>query len=187
MKFKRLQSTVATVACIGIVCPTPAVAHESVHAAKDVALRPGGVLVGQVVDSQGAPRTGAPVVVLQNEKAVVNTQTDANGVFAAQGLRGGQYQIVTPEGQKLYRLWAADTAPPAAAETAVLVTGNEVVRGQWAPPPGPTSYGGRWLDWVRSHPYITAGVVAAAIATPIAIAASDDDGGGGVSGGPTSP
>jgi hypothetical protein len=49
------------------------------------------------------------------------------------------------------------------------------------------SYGGRWLDWVRSHPYITAGIVAAAIATPIAIAASDDDGGsGGVGGGPSS-
>jgi hypothetical protein len=187
MKFKRLQATLATFACIGMVCPTPVVAHEPAHAAKDVALRPGGVLVGQVLDMQGAPRAGAPVVVLQNEQAVVNTQTDANGVFAAQGLRGGQYQIVTPEGQKLYRFWAADTAPPTAADAAVLVTGDEVVRGQWSPPPGHTSYGGRWLDWVRSHPYLTAGVVAAAIATPIAIAASDDDGGGGVGGGPTSP
>ena len=113
---------------------------------------------------------------------------DANGVFAAQGLRGGQYQIITPEGHKLYRFWAADTAPPSAADSAVVVTGNEVVRGQWAPPAGPTSYGGRWLDWVRSHPYITAGIVAAAIATPIAIAASDDDGGSNdVGGGPVSP
>ena len=67
---------------------------------------------------------------------------------------------------------------PSAADAAVVITGNEVVRGQWAAPAGPASYGGRWLDWVRSHPYITAGVVAAAIATPIAIAASDDDGGG---------
>lgn len=188
MTLKRLQSMLATVACVGVVCPSPALARETTHAAKDVALRPGGVLVGQVVDQQGVPRAGSPVVLLQNEQAVVNTQTDANGVFAAQGLRGGQYQISTPDGQKLYRFWAADTAPPAAADAAVVVTGNEVVRGQWAPPPGPTSYGGRWLDWVRSHPYITAGIVAAAIATPIAIAASDDDGGGnGVGGGPSSP
>jgi hypothetical protein len=31
------------------------------------------------------------------------------------------------------------------------------------------------MNWVRSHPYITAGIVAAAIAVPIAVAASDDD------------
>lgn len=189
MTLKRLQSMLATVACVGFVCPSSALAAEpAASAAKDVALRPGGVLVGQVIDRQGSPKAGSPVVVVLNEQAIVNTTTDANGVFAAQGLRGGQYQILTPEGQKSCRFWAADTAPPSAADAAVVVTGTEIVRGQWAPPPGPTSYGGRWLDWVRSHPYITAGVVAAAIATPIAIAASDDDGGsGGVGGGPASP
>lgn len=187
MTLKRFQSILATVACVGIVCPSSVLAIEPAAAAKDVALRPGGVLVGQVIDQQGAPKAGSPVVLLQNEQVIVDTTTDANGVFAAQGLRGGQYQIITPDGHKLCRFWAADTAPPSAADAVVVVAGNEVVRGQWAPPPGPTSYGGRWLDWVRSHPYITAGVVAAAIATPIAIAASDDDGGsGGVHGGPSS-
>lgn len=188
MTFKRLQLMLATVACVGFVDPSPGWAYESTPVAKDVALRSGGMLVGQVINAQGAPQAGAPVAVLQNEQAVVSTHTDANGVFAAKGLRGGQYQIVTPNGQRLYRFWAADTAPPSAADSAVLVSGEEIIRGQWAPPSGPASYGGRWLDWVRSHPYITAGVVAAAIATPIAIAASDDDGGGGgVHGGPNSP
>ncbi len=186
MKLKRLQTVLAALACGGTVCPNLALAVEPASAAKDVALRPGGLLVGQVIDQQGTPRANSPVVVLQNDQAVVNTTADANGVFAAQGLRGGQYQIITPDGQKLCRFWAADTAPPSAADSAVVVAGTDVVRGQWAPPAAPISYGGRWLDWVRSHPYITAGVVAAAIATPIAIAASDDDGSNDVGGGPSS-
>lgn len=187
MKIKRLQSILAAMACVGFVCPSPTLAVEPTNASKDVALRAGGLLVGQVIDQQGSSRANSPVVVLQGEQPVVSTTTDANGVFAAQGLRGGQYQIITPDGQKFCRLWAPNTAPPSAADAAVVVTGNEVVRGQWAPPTGHASYGGRWLDWVRSHPYITAGVVAAAIATPIAIAASDDDGGSnGVGGGPSS-
>jgi hypothetical protein len=45
----------------------------------------------------------------------------------------------------------------------------------WGTPSWGADYGGRWLDWVRSHPYITAGIVAAAIAAPLAVAAADDD------------
>jgi hypothetical protein len=170
MTLKRFQTILAAVACVGIVCPPSALATELAGAPRDVALRPGGVLVGQVVDQQGAVQASSIVSIQHDEQEVVRTQTDANGIFAAQGLRGGQYQIVTPDGQSIYRLWAADTAPPAASEAAVVVTGQEVVRGQWG-----AEYGGRWLDWVRSHPYITAGIVAAAIAAPLAVAATSDD------------
>jgi len=180
MTFKKIQTILAAIACVGIVCPPGAVAAEPAHAAKDVKLRAGGLLVGQVVNQQGAAQAGSVVSIWQNEREVVSTTADANGIFAAQGLRGGQYQILTPEGHSFCRLWAANTAPPAASDSAVVVTGDELVRGQWAPP-GATwgaDYGGRWLDWVRSHPYITAGVVAAAIAAPLAVAAADsnDDG-----------
>jgi len=186
MKFKNFQTILAAVACVGITCPPTALAAEPACSAKDVALRPGGVLVGQVMNQQGTVQAGSVVSIRHNEQEVVRTETDTNGIFAAQGLRGGQYQIVTPEGQSLCRLWAADTAPPAAADAAVVVTGQEVVRGQWGPQTG-AEYGGRWLDWVRSHPYITAGIVAAAIATPLAIAAADDNGSsGGVGSGPSS-
>jgi hypothetical protein len=187
MTLKRIQTVLAAIACVAMSCPGTILAAETTLTAQDVALRSGGLLVGQVIDQQGAARANAPVVVIQNDELVVDTTTDANGVFAARGLRGGQYQVLTPNGHKLCRFWAADTAPPSAADAAVIVTGDEVVRGQWGSPPMGASYGGRWLDWVRSHPYITAGVVAAAIAAPIAIAASDDDGGsGGVGGGPSS-
>jgi len=186
MRRRNIQTVLAAIACVGTICPpslaaeagsTPAA--EPASMAKDVALRPGGVLVGQVTDQQGAVRAGTPVSIWQNEREVVTTATDANGIFAAQGLRGGQYQVLTPQGQALYRLWAPETAPPAATDSVVVVTGQDLVRGQWAPTVGTPSwaagYGGRWLDWVRSHPYITAGVVAAAIAAPIAVAATDDD------------
>lgn len=175
MTRRSIQSVLAAIACVGLVVPQSAPAAEPVSLAKDVALRPGGVLVGQVMDQQGAVRAGTKVAVWQNEREVVTTATDKNGIFAVQGLRGGQYQLLTSEGQTLCRFWAPETAPPVATDTVVLVTGQDLVRGQWSPTPsGVAGYGGRWLDWVRSHPYITAGVVAAAIATPVAIAASDD-------------
>ncbi|MEX2093513.1 MAG: carboxypeptidase-like regulatory domain-containing protein [Pirellulales bacterium] len=176
MTLKNFQTILAAVACVGIVCPPAALAAEPAGAAKDVALRPGGVLVGQVIDQQGAVQVGSEISIQHDQQEVVRTKTDANGIFAAQGLRGGQYQIIAQDGQSFCRLWAADTAPPAASDAAVIVTGQEVVRGQWGAEWG-TEYGGRWLDWVRSHPYITAGVVAAAIAAPLAVAATSDDNG----------
>jgi hypothetical protein len=176
MTFRSLQTILAGIACVGVVCPPSAMAGEPQSVAKDVELRSGGVLVGQVMDQQGAAKAGTVVSIWQAEREVVSTQTDANGIFAAQGLRGGVYQVLTPEGQALCRFWAPETAPPAATDAVVLVTGQELVRGQWAAPTTMgASYGGRWLDWVRSHPYITAGIVAAAIAVPIAVAATDDD------------
>lgn len=180
MTLRNVQTVLAAIACIAMVSPRPVLASEPRSLAKDVALRPGGVLVGQITDQQGARLAGTKVSIWQNEREVVTTATDANGIFAAQGLRGGQYQLITSEGhQTLCRFWAPETAPPVATDSVMLVTGDNLVRGQWGPPTmGSPSwaagYGGRWLDWVRSHPYITAGVVAAAIAAPIAVAASDD-------------
>ena len=178
MTLKNIQTILAAIACVGIVCPPRAQAAEPMSNVRDVALRPGGVLVGQVLNPQGAIQAGSIVSIWQNDREIVSTKTDANGIFAAQGLRGGQYQIVTSDSHSLCRLWAPDTAPPAAANTALVVSGQEIVRGQWtAPMTAGASYGGRWLDWVRSHPYITAGIVAAAIAAPLAVAATDDDDG----------
>jgi hypothetical protein len=169
MKSHRFGSIAAAIACVGMVLPTSAMAATPAAAAanSDIALRTGGLLVGQVVDQQGVAKAGTPVSVQFAGKEVVNTTTDANGVFAAKGLRGGQYQLVTPQGGSVCRLWAADTAPPSARPAALVVSGNEVVRGS-----GP---GGAWVGWVKAHPYITAGTVAAAIAIPFALASDDSD------------
>ena len=167
MKRNQFQMTLAAVACLGMMVPPGALASQPSSLGNDVALRPGGLLVGQVVDAQGAVQASKVVSVQYGDREVARTTTDQNGVFAAQGLRGGQYQIVTDQGMSVCRLWAPDTAPPAAHQAAIVVTGQDVVRGQWG--------GGGWLNWVRSHPYITAGIIAAAIAVPLAIAADDDD------------
>ena len=58
------------------------------------------------------------------------TKTDANGRFAFTGLRGGAYVLATKEQQSLYRLWAANTAPPAAQHAALVVHQGQVTRGQ---------------------------------------------------------
>jgi hypothetical protein len=169
MKFQRVGAIAAAIASVGMILPTSAVAATPAAPAKnsDVALRTGGLLVGQVVDQQGVAKAGTPVSVQFAGKEVVSTTTDKNGVFAAKGLRGGQYQLVTPQGDSACRLWAADTAPPSARPAALVVSNNDVVRGQMP--------GGAWVGWMKAHPYITAGTVVTAIAVPLALASSDND------------
>lgn len=171
MKSHRIGSFAAAIACVGMAMPTSAMAATPAAPAvnSDVALRTGGLLVGQVVDQQGVAKAGMPVSVQFAGKEVVSTTTDANGVFAAKGLRGGQYQLITPQGGSDCRLWAADTAPPSARSAAMVVSGNDVVRGQ--------NPAGAWIGWMKAHPYITAGTVVTAIAVPFAFVSNDDDNG----------
>ena len=174
MRRTRFQTALAAVASLGMMLPQGLFAAQPGVGPGDVALRSGGMLVGQVVDAQGVVQAGKAVSIQYDEQEVVRTTTDANGVFAAQGLRGGQYHVVTENGEGHFRLWAADTAPPAATNSVVLVSDPNVVRGQWHPPGA--QYGAGWLNWVRSHPYITAGIVAAAVAIPLALADDDNRG-----------
>lgn len=175
MKRFFIGKLAAGLACIGMATPPTAFAADPAseiqrsYGGVDVALRPGGVLVGQVVDQQGATKANKVVSIQYANQEVVRTTTDANGVFAAQGLRGGQYQILTDDGISVCRLWAADTAPPAARPAALVVADGTVVRGNWGY--GPMH---QWVGWMKSHPYITAGAIAAAIAIPLALADDDD-------------
>jgi hypothetical protein len=182
MKRNWLGTVAAAVASIGMVLPTAGLAAPAVTGNDDVALREGGVLLGQVVNQQGQAMANANVSIRYANHEVVRTTTDVNGVFAAKGLRGGQYDILTDEGIRTCRLWAADTAPPAARPAALLVSGENVVRGQ-----GMMGYGhgmghghgmvNGWVTWMKAHPYLTAGTVAAAIAVPLAFIDDDDESG----------
>jgi hypothetical protein len=156
----------AAAACLAMLLPPSALVASPVAPATDVALRAGGLLVGQVVNADGVPQAGTVVSIRQGEQEVVRTTADENGTFAAQGLRGGHYQLLTQDGSCACRLWAADTAPPAARPAALIVSGSDVVRGQHG--------GAGVIGWVKAHPYITAGIVAAAIATPLAFIDDDD-------------
>jgi hypothetical protein len=90
---------------------------------------------------------------------VATTLAGEDGRFEMRGLRGGTYQIVAGSGTGFYRLWASETAPPAAQSSVLIVSGGPQVLGQQGP----------FAHWVLQHPWLVAGVVAAAIAVPVAI------------------
>lgn len=182
----------------------------------DVALGPGGVLRGQVVNSGGAALQDAKVAVFQSREAVATSQAGPNGEFEFRGLRGGVYQLGTENGTMTCRLWTSESAPPSARTSVALVSSDMVVRGQYygrpgcgpvchprfgygrygscgppacaascepsCPPvtacdtgcPAPCGPCGPVFGWCRQNPLVAAGVIAAAIAIPIAVSNNDD-------------
>ena len=175
MKTSRfVRSVVVSLATLGMCLPQVAMAVDPAPAPAvvDVALADGGVLHGQVVDLQGSGVAGTPVTVKAQNHTVAATTTTANGAFGVKGLRGGVYQVATVQGQGVYRLWSAGTAPPAAQATAVVyaqnvpsstVDGNVVVYAQ---------NGGGGLKMLLANPIVIAGVIATAVAVPVALANS---------------
>jgi hypothetical protein len=136
---------------------------------RDVALAPGGLLVGQVLDESMKPIRGMQIAIQANGTTTATTETDADGVFAVAGLRGGVHQVVTAQSIENCRLWAAGTAPPRADANLRFVPGQStVVRGQWGPPQNP------WKN-LATNPWVIGGVVATAIAVPVVLNNIDDD------------
>ena len=179
MKILRvLRGPALSLACIGLSLPhaafgaspvavPPAAEGQSpvgrTPAVADVALHPGGMLLGQVVDQQGMLVDNTVVRLRQRDRIVAEVQTDDVGGFSVTGLRGGIYQIETARGSGVYRLWSVQTAPPTARQAALIVSGDGIVRG------GPASAIMRTL----ANPWVFAAIVATAIAVPLAL---DDDG-----------
>lgn len=168
MSVRVIRGFLVALAAAGCCLPQVAMASEisaaTPNVAADVALRDGNVLLGQVVDPQGSAQAGIPVLLLQGDQALVRTATDTHGYFAVRGLPGGVYQIATPEGCGAYRVWAAGTAPPSAQPGALVVNGDQTVRGR---------NGGALRFWL-CQPVVLAGVAATAVAVPIAVASSDE-------------
>jgi len=194
MKFKQLRSFVIALSCVAVVLPpvataAPAVKSVSVAAPahRDVALHQGGVLVGQMLDAQGAAIAGVAVSVRSAGKVVARAETNQAGKFQVAGLKGGVHQVVAAGHQDICRLWAPQTAPPAAQHGLLLVSSEDLVRGQGCGSVVPNcgsgcgagggygrgGGGGGVGNWIANHPIITAGAVAAAIAIPLAV--DDDD------------
>jgi hypothetical protein len=96
----------------------------------DIALHANGELRGQVLDQQGRPKALTKIVLIQNQRAVAFAKTDITGRFAINGLRPGAYQIQSEVGSKIMRLWAPQTAPPAAQQAVLLVGNSDTVRAQ---------------------------------------------------------
>lgn len=138
----RVRLAALTLACLGTLLPqTPAKAADDPgsagsHAAvgamavQDVALAPGGVLQGQVLNSEGFPIPQADVSVWSAGQQVASTRTDVDGNFVVADLHGGSYTVVTGENGGLYRLWTENSAPPHASQRVLIVSGRDAQRGQ---------------------------------------------------------
>lgn len=164
-----LRTGMIVVACLGMLIPPP-VLHAATGDAPsqqptanravtvDVALGAEGLLRGQAVNAQGRPVPLTRVSLRQNDREVATTVADRDGRFLLPGLRGGTYQLVAGQASVTYRLWQAHMAPPSATQAAlVVVDGRQVLAQQ-----GPLGY---WL----TNPWVVAGLVAAAVAIPVAI------------------
>lgn len=172
-RYGCLQGLASLLACMGLLIPqtsqaasptdwspasTPAVLVERAEpAVTDVALAAGGTFRGQVVDQQGLPLAGAKVSLRQLQTEVAATTTDADGNFSVSELPGGVYLVMAGPTSGLYRLWSPGTAPPGANDSAMLVAGGNLMRGQ-----------GGWMYWA-TNPWVIGGVIAAAITIPIAV------------------
>ncbi len=143
----------------------------------DVKLHANGILAGQVVDAQGQSLS-ATEVQLSNARGQWQTVTDSQGRFRFAGLKGGSYQAQVAQQQQLIRAWAPGTAPPRAATGLLIVQDNDLVLGQDCGSPvcgSPVSNAAARLKRPLANPWILGGLVAAAIAIPVAIHNSDDD------------
>ena len=133
MKYSKVLKGLAVVlATVGLVLPLPvsALAAGPQPVRRDVALGPGGLFRGQLVDRQGSGLSGATVTVSRRGREVASGITDDDGNFAITKLRGGVYQVQTGQVTGIYRLWASRSAPPSAQQSVLLVTDPFVARGQ---------------------------------------------------------
>jgi len=136
----------------------PIAANHLVPAMKDVALQADGVLKGQVIDAAGQPIGQVTVWVQMNGQWVGTAVTDNAGAFAVTNLRGGVALLLVEDHAAAIRAWSPGTAPPEAAEQALVVSRPNLIRGQ-----RPIS------DLFLADPVIVGVIVAAAIAIPLSI------------------
>jgi hypothetical protein len=161
-----------------IVNTSAATAARETVRIRDVELGQHGQFVGQLVDAQGQPIVGA-AVTLQNKTKQLQTTSNAQGQFQFTEVHGGTYHLQTNQSEQICRLWQNGTAPPKANHRMLLVQqGGQVTLGQNCGSPvcgSPVTGGGAQAKRILTHPLVIGGLVAAAIAIPVAIHNSDDD------------
>ncbi len=128
---------------------------------RDVALGPNGSLRGVVVDPAGRPQASVSLWIEHQGMWLPAGQSDADGSFRVSGLQGGVLRLATPSNLAVVRVWMPGTAPPGAAEAAVVVTEPGVTRGQ-----RPIS------ELFFGDPIVVGLALAGAIAVPIIVANS---------------
>ncbi|ASV72641.1 hypothetical protein THTE_0039 [Thermogutta terrifontis] len=134
----------------------------------DIRLVGRNTLQGTVVSPQGAPLANVLLTLYRPDspKALTHARSDRQGRFQIVGITPGIYHLrVEPDSLATVRVWDATTAPPSARDQLLVVVGTQTIRGQ------------RQVDELLTidDKLVVGGMVAAAIAIPIAIANSDKD------------
>ena len=131
---RNLKRSVVALATLGLLVQNAglslAATQDRVGQVRDVALKAGGVLTGEIRGAQGAVHSRIPVTVSKDGRTVAMVMTDEKGQFAAPGLQSGVYVVSAPGTQGLVvRAWPAPIAPPAAAPGILFVAQGDVVNG----------------------------------------------------------
>lgn len=180
MKTEKKRVLAAALWTLSVVASPSVQADVTAVRTLDISLQNGGVLSGQVADASGNARSGVPVAVIAGGKEIGRTITGDKGEFQIEGLTGGVVTVDAAGTQGNCRLWAPGTAPPAAQQGLLVVSQDPVALGQnCGSRVGCGSavcgggHGGGLLGLMLDHPLVTAGVIGAAIAIPLAL--DDDD------------
>jgi len=130
----------------------------------DVVLGQGGVFCGQVQSGTAAPGEEVELALIQVDREMARTTSDEQGRFRFEGIRSGAYTVAARGTLIEVRLWADGTAPPAARKALLVVAHDDVTLGQNA--------GGTFWRTV-TNPWVSAGLIGAAVAVPIALNNND--------------
>jgi hypothetical protein len=179
MKTKGIARYVVALWCLGLPLAPGANAENVAVRTVDIALGKGGILSGQVVNTEGRPLAGETVLLKSNGKEIARCQSGKDGNFQVASLKGGSVEVAAVGVAGNCRLWAPGTAPPAAQTGLLVVAAGDSVRGQHACDSvgcgstvgcgGVRGHGGGLLGLMIDHPLVTAGAVGAAIAIPLAV------------------
>lgn len=95
----------------------------------DVALADG-ILRGQLVDGQGAPRSHTVVTISSSgDRVLQRTTTNEVGFFSVRLDRAGIYVVSAGDSSSVIRAWSRPAAPPSAKDSLLLVSSQNIERG----------------------------------------------------------
>ncbi len=116
---------------------------------------------GTVVTTEGLaiPHARLELTSGNHQRPALYAITNDQGCFQFESVHPGTYLLRCGDDVRIYRLWHNGTAPPSADHGTLIVIGDTVSRGNL-------------YDWASSHPILTYGGIATAIAVPTAVIGS---------------
>ena len=141
----HLSGALVALACCGMIAQPALAAGPAAGPAPtvpNIKLTDAGVLKGRVADGTGRPMAEQAVTLVKSGKAVATATTQADGTFAVAKVVPGTYVLSVDNKAAEVRVWDALAAPPKSMNEALLLAGDESVRGQYGPGACPPDVGG---------------------------------------------